>query len=385
MGAPGEIAPGATIGIFGGGQLGRMTAMAARSLGYHIVSLDPDPSCAARFVVDRVMTASFDDVAAAEALAKQCHVATIEIEKVATAALDAAAKYVPVRPGSSVLHIIQNRARQKHWLEKNGFPIAPFAEVTSAETAVSAGAVLAGRKGFLKVSNGGYDGRGQERVSGAADVARGYASLGGEACVLERAIDLEAELSVLVARRPSGECAVYPAALNHHVEGILHWSVMPGPLPDKAKAQAHEIALGIAQKLEVEGLLVVEFFWTKEHTLLVNELAPRPHNSFHTTEVACLTSQFEQNVRAVCDLPLGATDITRPAAIVNLLGDSWAKGEPAFARVLALPGVRLHLYGKRQARPGRKMGHLSASGMNAEEAVALVLHAEKLLAIPEAD
>ena len=374
-----EIAPGATIGIFGGGQLGRMTAMAARSLGYHIVSLDPDPSCAARFVVDRVMTASFDDVGAAEALAKHCQVATIEIEKVATAALDAAARHVPVRPGSAVLHIIQNRVRQKQWLQKNGFPIAPFAEVTSAASATGASAVLQEKRGFLKVSNGGYDGRGQERVSGATDVARGFAALGGHACVLEQAIDLESELSVLVARRPSGECAVYPPALNHHVDGILHWSVMPGPLPEKAKKQAHDIALGIAQKLEVEGLLVVEFFWTTDHTLLVNELAPRPHNSFHTTEVACLTSQFEQNVRAVCNLPLGATDVTRPAAIVNLLGDAWTDGEPPFAHALALPGVRLHLYGKRQARPGRKMGHLSASGMTAEQAVERVLRAERLL------
>ena len=377
-----EVAPGATIGIFGGGQLGRMTAMAARSLGYHIVSLDPDASCAARFVVDRVITASFDDVVAAEKLARQCAVTTIEIEKISTAALDVAAKFSPVRPSSRVLHVIQDRARQKHWLLENGFPIAPFAEVTSTETAVTAAAVLLDRRGFLKVSNGGYDGRGQERVSGAADVARGFTALGSHACVLERAIDLQAELSVLVARRPSGECAVYPVALNHHVDGILHWSVMPGPLPEKVKAQAQEIALGIAQKLAIEGLLVVEFFWTKDDTLLVYELAPRPHNSFHTTEVACLTSQFEQAVRAVCDLPLGATDITRPAAIVNLLGDAWANGEPPFARALALAGVRLHLYGKRQARPGRKMGHLSASGMSAEEAVARVLLAEKLLGAP---
>ncbi len=379
------IPPGKTIGILGGGQLGRMTAMAARGLGYHIAALDPDASCAARFVVDRVIHAEFDDVGAARKLAEQCAVVTVEIEKVAVASLQAAATLVPVRPSAEVLYIVQDRLRQKRWLEKHGFAIAPFAEVANAEDAGKAGAILAGGRGFLKVANGGYDGRGQERVSGPDDVARGWASLGNLPCVLERALELEHELSVLVARRPGGEMALFPAALNHHVQGILHWSVMPGPLPEKVVKEAQDIARALAEAIDAVGVLVIEFFLGKDGHLYVNELAPRPHNTFHTTEVACLTSQFEQLVRAVCDLPLGSTEVSRPAAIVNLLGDLWLPEAPDFARALSLPGVRLHLYGKRQARPGRKMGHLSASGATPEDAVKLVLEAfARLQAPPQA-
>jgi 5-(carboxyamino)imidazole ribonucleotide synthase len=375
------ILPGATIGIFGGGQLGRMMAMAARTLGYHVIALDPDASCAARFVVDRCITAPFDDVRAAEALGRGCDVVTLEIEKVATASLDAAAKHAPVRPSSKVLAIIQDRVLQKQWLARRGFPVGPFRVARTAQQLGAAVTELG--TVFAKASRGGYDGRGQVVVARAADAASAFAELGGIPVVAEAALPIRGELSILVARRPSGEIAVYAPSLNHHEERILAHSVMPAPIPKRVAEQTQSIALDCAKKLGLIGLLVVEFFWLENGTVLVNELAPRPHNTFHGTEVGCLTSQFEQAVRAVCDLPLGSTEITRPVAIQNLLGETWLehpKKQPPFDRALSLPGVRLHLYGKREARPGRKMGHLSAVGRTPAEAVTRVTAAGRALA-----
>jgi 5-(carboxyamino)imidazole ribonucleotide synthase len=376
------ILPGATIGILGGGQLGRMTAMAARSLGYHLATIDPDPSCASRFVVESCITAGFDDVAAAEQMAKGCEVVTIEIEKISVDAMRAAMVYAPVRPGPGVLEIIQDRGRQKAWLAQHGFPVGPYAEVTSADE-LSQAARAIGAPMHVKVCWGGYDGRGQAVLSSSAEAQATFELLGGMRSVAERRLELAAELSVLVARRPSGEVVAYPPALNHHEKGILVWSVLPGPLPEAVAAKAIELAKAIATELKIEGLLVTEFFFTKDGTLYVNELAPRPHNTFHTTEVACATSQFEQAVRAVCDLPLGSPEVIRPAAIVNLLGDLWADGDPAWDAALSIPGVRVHLYGKRQARPGRKMGHLSAIGATPHEAREKVQAAYARLARPK--
>jgi 5-(carboxyamino)imidazole ribonucleotide synthase len=375
------IPPGATIGILGGGQLGRMTAMAARPLGYHIHALDPDPSCAARFVVERCLTAAFDDDFAAADLARHCAVVTLEIEKISQASLAAAGRYAPVRPSAEVLAVIQDRGRQKAWLEARGFPLGPSRLCSSA--AELAAAVAALGSCFAKSCTGGYDGRGQAQLSDPAEAEAAWKELGAAPCVVEKALDLEAELSVLVARSPSGQMAVYPPSHNHHEKRILDWCVMPGPLSPKLSREAMEIAQGIAEALKVEGLLAVELFLLPTGALTVNELAPRPHNSFHTTEVACATSQFEQAVRAICDLPLGSVEVIRPAAIVNLLGDLWLEERaPAFERVLSLPGVRLHLYGKRVARPGRKMGHLSAIAATPEEATALVQKACALLDKP---
>ena len=375
------ILPGATIGILGGGQLGRMTAMAARSLGYKVHTLDPDPSCAARHVVELCLTAGFDDDVAAAYLAKGCAVVTLEIEKVSLAAMAAAARHAPVRPSEHVLHIIQDRARQKAWLDKAGFPLGPYRLATSEEE-LRGGLTELAHPAFVKASFGGYDGGGQVQVQGPDEAAGAWKTLGAAMCVAERALELEAELSVLVARSPSGQTAVYPPALNHHKNRILEWSALPGSLPPGVAAKAVEMSREIAARLDVEGLLVVELFLTRGGELFVNELAPRPHNSFHATEVACLTSQFEQAVRAVCDLPLGATEVVRPAAIVNLLGDLWLSGKPpAFDQALALPGVGLHLYGKQVPRPGRKMGHLSAVGATPEEAVTRVLEAKARLTV----
>ncbi|RPH67926.1 MAG: 5-(carboxyamino)imidazole ribonucleotide synthase [Myxococcaceae bacterium] len=369
------ILPGATIGILGGGQLGRMTAMAARSLGYHLAALDPDPSCAARFLVETCVTAAFDDVQAARDLAQRCQVATVEIEKISIEVMRAIQEIIPMRPGPGVLHVVQDRARQKDWVAERGFPVGPYRKASTEDELREAAQALGGRC-YVKATRGGYDGRGQDILTGPEDTGRVWSFLGGVPVVVEKGLELDSELSVLVARRPSGEARTYAPALNHHVKGILEWSVLPGPLPHAVANQAESIARDIAAALGVEGLLVAEFFLTRAGELYVNELAPRPHNTFHSTEVACATSQFEQHTRSVCDLPLGSTELIRPAAIINLLGDLWVDDAvPPFDRALEIPGVQVHLYGKRVAQPGRKMGHLSAIGATPEEALQKVQEA----------
>ena len=383
------ILPGATIGIFGGGQLGRMTAMAARGMGYRILVLDPDPACPARFVVDACIEADWSDSREAANLARGCDVVTLEIEQISPQSMAAAANFAPVRPGGAMLAVIQDRIEQKDWLRRNGFPLGEYRAVRSLDELRDAVVALGGRC-FCKSATGGYDGRGQGKVGftpGAdaeAEIRGAWESLGERAGVAEKAIDLEREISVLVARAPNGEVKVYPAAWNHHEEQILAWSVMPAPLSSAMEAEARGIAEAIADTFQLEGILAVEMFCTKDGKLLVNELAPRPHNSYHASERACVTGQFEQLVRAVCDLPLGDVDVVQPAAIANLLGDVWIgpdgePREPRFDAALAVPGVRLHLYEKHRPRKGRKMGHLSAVGKTADEAVELVLQAEKLL------
>jgi 5-(carboxyamino)imidazole ribonucleotide synthase len=373
------ILPPATIGILGGGQLGRMTALAARNLGYGVQVLDPNPDCAARPVVDRVVVAPFNDPDGAAELARGCDVITIEIEQIAPSALGAARAHVPVRPSPSVLHMVQDRARQKDWLASNGLPIGPYAVVESAAALADAVRTI-GPTLFLKACQGGYDGRSQLRLEVGADPTVAFDSLGRLRSVAEQALALDLELSVLVARRGSGECIVYPPAVNHHERQILAWSVLPGELPSGVAADAERLARKIADSLQLEGILAVEMFLLKDGRLLVNELAPRPHNSYHASELACPTSQFEQLVRAVCDLPLGAVDPLRPAAIVNLFGDLWANGHtPDFGRALSVPGTRLFLYGKGDPRPARKMGHLGAVGSSAGEALQLVQRAAALL------
>ena len=372
------VLPGATIGIFGGGQLGRMMTLAARVLGYHVIILDPDSSCAAGPVADRVIQAKLDDVAAATELARACDVITVEIEKIGAEAMTAASAIVPVRPGGKVLHIIQDRARQKRWLAERGFPLGPFWVADSANELADA-MRKAGAHAFVKSAFGGYDGRGQARTEPDDDVAAIWSSLGSSTCVVEQALDLEGEISVMVARRPNGSCATFPPALNHHVNGVLDWSVIPAPVPEAVASEGIRVARGIAEQMDVVGLLAVEMFLLRDGALVVNELAPRPHNSFHHTELASLTSQFEQGIRAVCDLPLGNTASMRPAAIANLFGDLWLHGAaPRWQEALAMPAVRLHLYGK-SPRPGRKMGHVGAIAPTADEAVALATEARARL------
>jgi 5-(carboxyamino)imidazole ribonucleotide synthase len=385
------ILPGATIGIFGGGQLGRLTAMAARGMGYRILVLDPDPACPARFVVDGCIEAGWEDSREAANLARGCDVVTLEIEQISIASLEAAAAFVPVRPGGSILAIIQDRIEQKNWLRRNGFPVGDYRAVRSLEELREALVALGGRC-FCKSATGGYDGRGQGKVGfspessatpSEQEIRGAWEALGEGPGVVERAIDLDREISILVARSPNGEMKIYPAAWNHHEEQILAWSVIPAPLPPQLEVEAKQLAEAIADAFQLEGILAVELFVTTDGQLLINELAPRPHNSYHASERACVTSQFEQLVRAVCCLPLGDASVVQPAAIANLLGDLWltpgGTRVPHFDAALAVPGVRLHLYEKLRPRKGRKMGHLSAVAETAEDAVAAVLKAKSLL------
>jgi 5-(carboxyamino)imidazole ribonucleotide synthase len=352
-----------------------MPAMAARTLGYHVHVLDPDAGCAAGAVADRVVAARFDDAEGAAELARHCDVVTLEIEHIAPAALAAAARHAPLRPSAAILEVVQDRAVQKRWLGEHGFAVGAYREVTSAEELAAAATALGPL--FVKTCRGGYDGRSQARVAAANGAHAAWSALGERRSLAEQALDLAAELSVMVARRPGGEVRVYPPALNFHERQILAWSVIPAPLPGSIARRAEEIARGIAEAFRLEGILAVELFLLADDTLLVNELAPRPHNSFHETEVACSTSQFEQLVRAVCDLPLGDTRALHAGAIYNLFGDLWLQsdGRPPFEAALLQAGVRLHLYGKPGARPGRKMGHLSAIGDTADEALANVRNA----------
>ncbi|HEY0797144.1 MAG TPA: 5-(carboxyamino)imidazole ribonucleotide synthase [Acidisarcina sp.] len=393
------ILPGATIGILGGGQLGRMTAMAARSLGYRVQVMDPNPSCPARFVVDACFEGSWDDARAATNLARGSDVVTLEIEQVALESLEIAAKYAPVRPGAGLLRIIQDRILQKNWLFSHGFPVGKFRAATSEPELKEAVIALDGPC-FVKTARGGYDGKGQAKIGFETTspdldtaVSEAWAALGKSSCIVERAVDFEREISVMVARSPRGEVKSFPSAWNHHERQILAWSVIPSSIPPHLEARAQQIAADLTADLEVEGLLAVEMFLTHDGELLINEMAPRPHNSYHASERACLTGQFEQVVRAICDLPLGDVELLRPCAIANLLGDLWLDGapdgvvsngsraerEPRFDLALEVPGVRLHLYEKHTPRHGRKMGHLSAIGATPQEAIERVLAAKQRL------
>ena len=377
------ILPGGLVAILGGGQLGRMTAMAARTMGYRVRVMDPEAACPASFVVDETIVGKWDDVAAARRLASGADVVTLEIEQIGVDALGEVARIAPLRPGVEPIRIIQDKTLQKKWLADAKFPVGPFRIVRNEAELQEAVAVLGGRV-FLKIGRGGYDGRGQARIgldapANEQSIADAWRSIGAREAVAEKALDLDFEISVMAARNPSGEVVTYPAARNHHENQILAWSVLPAGVPPTLESHAETLAASIIERMGLEGLLCVEIFVTKQGELLVNELAPRPHNSYHQSERGCVTSQFEQAVRAVCNLPLGSPALITPAAIVNLLGDVWLKGAPNFAAALAVPGVRLHLYEKHTPRAGRKMGHLSATGSTAGEALERVLEAKRLL------
>jgi 5-(carboxyamino)imidazole ribonucleotide synthase len=372
------ILPGATIGFLGGGQLGRMTAFAARSMGYDVQVLDPDAACASRAVASRTITARFDDIAAAVELAKACDVVTLEIEQIHPDVLDAVAAHTTLRPGRAPVYIIQDRIRQKQWLQAQGFPLGAFVAATTAaeveEAVRTHGACVA------KSTHGGYDGRGQVRLHTPDQAGDAWDALGSGSCLVEKLVAIDYEISVLVARRPNGGVAVYPPSRNHHTSGILTWAVIPAIIADAMIEQAQTLAAAIAERIGIVGLLAVECFVTTDGTLLVNELAPRPHNTYHHSERGLATSQFEQLVRAVCDLPLGSTDVHAPSAIVNLLGEVWLQHDaPNVTHALDVPGSRLHLYGKADARGGRKMGHLSAVGADAQQALGRVLESYRRL------
>jgi 5-(carboxyamino)imidazole ribonucleotide synthase len=379
------VKPGGLLAILGGGQLGRMTAMAARTMGYRVRVMDPEASCPASFVVDETIVGRWDDVDAARRLATGADAVTLEIEQIGVDALSEVARIAPLRPGVEPIRIIQDKTLQKKWLADAGFPVGAFRVVESEAELQEAVAALGGRV-FLKIGRGGYDGRGQARIGFDApateqSIAEAWNALGGRPCVAEQALDLDFEISVMAARNPAGEVRSFPAARNHHENQILAWSVLPAGISAELEARAEALAARIIARLGLEGLLCVELFVTRQGDLLVNELAPRPHNSYHQSERGCVTSQFEQLVRTTCNLPLGDTSLITPCAIVNLLGEVWLSesGEPNFAAALAVSGVRLHLYEKHTPRLGRKMGHLSSVGATAEEALERVLEAKRRL------
>ncbi len=370
--------PGSTIGVMGGGQLGRMFAIAARRMGYRVHTFSPDEDTPTGQLADREVAASYDDAEAVRDFARGIDVLTFEFENVPTQTVEWASEFCEVRPSANVLHICQHRLREKQFLAGAGLPLPPFMPVNSAAELAEAVKHL-GTPAVLKTAAFGYDGKGQRKIDLREDPAKVWESFGGSNAVLEQFVEFEKEVSVIVARGADGKMAAYPVCENMHRNHILDVTVVPAGISAEVDVQARVLAGEVAEKLGLVGLLAVEMFLLKDGTLLINELAPRPHNSGHFSFDASITSQFEQQLRAVCGLPLGSTESLRPAAMVNLLGDLWAKGEPNWAAVAAMPQVKIHLYGKVEPRPGRKMGHLVAFGNSAEEAMHLALEARSTL------
>ena len=373
------ILPGATLGILGSGQLGRMFTLSAKSLGYRVQTFSPDADSPTGQIADKEWVAAYTDLDAVRAFARSVDVVTFEFENVPAGTAAAAAEFAPVRPNGAVLHIAQNRRREKDFLRRHGFPCAPFLLVASL-TELQAALTEIGTPSILKTAGFGYDGKGQVRLRDASEAASAWDELGGSECVLEGFVEFDREVSVVAARGGDGSFAHYGVIENAHVGGILDVSACPPPaISARTAAQAADITRAICEALDVVGVLCVEFFATGDVGLVVNEMAPRPHNSGHLTIEAHATSQFEQQVRAVCGLPLGSTSLLCPAAMANLLGDVWENGMPDWAAALALPNVSLHLYGKADARPGRKMGHLTALAETPDAAVELVRAARAAL------
>jgi 5-(carboxyamino)imidazole ribonucleotide synthase len=372
------ILPGSTIGILGSGQLGRMLAIEARKMGYRVHTYSPDRNSPTGQIADLEVTAAYDDLAKIAEFAKSVDVITFEFENVLSVTTEEAAKHVPVRPSGNVLHTTQNRLREKTFLSENGIPVTPFRIVRSQEELERAIGEL-GLPCVLKTAGFGYDGKGQVKIKSQDDVTGAFASLSYHEAVLEAFVDFELEISVVAARGLDGSFVHYGAVENSHKNHILDVTIAPARISASLAKQAVELSRTILEKLEVVGVLCTEYFVTRDGKLLVNELAPRPHNSGHFSFDACLTSQFEQQLRAVCGLPLGSTEQPQPSVMINLLGDEWERGTPQWHKALAIPGVKLHLYGKAEPRVGRKMGHLTAIAPTTEEALANAQSAKSAL------
>ena len=372
------ILPGATIGVLGSGQLGRMFAIAARELGYRIHIFSPEDDSPAGQIGDKEFSCSYDDLDRIREFAREVSVVTFEFENVPAAATAAAAEFAPVRPDGQVLHTTQNRLREKTFLSKHGFPVTPFRPVNSMADLQSAAKEL-GLPAVLKTAAFGYDGKGQMKVKAQSELPAAFDALRGAEGIYEAFVDFEKEISVIAARSVSGEFRAFPVFENTHANHILDVTFAPAAISPALHKDAIELARGILEHLDVAGLLTVEMFVTRDGRVLVNEMAPRTHNSGHLTIDACVTSQFEQQVRAVCGLPLGSTELRQPAAMANLLGHLWIKGEPNWAGALEDAVVKLHLYGKREARVGRKMGHLTVTASTVEEAARRVTSARERL------
>lgn len=373
------IYPNSTIGVFGSGQLGRMFAIEARKMGYRVHTFSPESDTPTGQVADIETAAAYDDLFEVRQFAQSVDVVTFEFENVPSECVQAAAEFVDVFPKGEILHTTQNRLREKTFLSNNGFPVTPFRHIKTIEDLRTAVDEL-GTPCVLKTAGFGYDGKGQSKIKSAADIETAFMALSGNESVLEAFVDFEKEVSVVCARGQNGEFVHYGVIENEHADHILDVSFAPALISAEIENRAVEIVRTIADTLGYVGTLCVEFFLGQDGKLLVNELAPRPHNSGHLTFDACFTSQFEQQLRAVCGLPLGSTEFFRPAAMANLLGDVWQNGEPNWSAALQQPNVKIHLYGKAEPRPGRKMGHITALSDSAYGAAEIVRQARSALA-----
>ncbi|NJD07562.1 MAG: 5-(carboxyamino)imidazole ribonucleotide synthase [Methylococcaceae bacterium] len=375
-----HILPNAMLGILGGGQLGRMFTLSAKAMGYRVTVLDPDPDSPAGSLADVHLQAAYDDPAALQTLAETCAAVTTEFENVPADSMRFLERHIRVSPSAECVAIAQDRIREKRFVREAGLQTAPFLAV-EIESDMD-GDLSEFLPGILKISRLGYDGKGQVHVADAQAAKAAFRQMGGKPCVLEKALDLKLELSVVVTRIESGEAVCFPAAENQHESGILDVSIVPARVSADVSERARRKTLALAEKLDYIGVLAVEFFLLKDDDLVVNEIAPRPHNSGHYTLDATLFSQFDQQVRSMCGLPPGGTRLLSPAVMVNLLGDIWREDEPAWDKLLSEPNVHLHLYGKKSARIGRKMGHYNVLASNPDAALAQALALKQELLKP---
>ena len=361
------IFPDAMLGMLGGGQLGRMFTLAAHSMGYRVTVLDPDPLSPAGAIADVHLKAAYQDREALQQLADTCAAVTTEFENVPADSLRWLASHCFVRPSGDAVAIAQDRIREKAFFTCCGLGVAPYAVIESETDIAKTDTKLF--PGILKRARFGYDGKGQARVANATEAREAFVRMGGDACVLEQRIDLKCEVSAVVARGTDGKGSVFPIAENQHRNGILDVCIVPARVSSDFTQRAGEWALRVAGELNYCGVLAVEFFVTQSGELLANEMAPRPHNSGHYTIDACTTSQYEQQVRTLCGLPLGNPALLSPVVMVNILGEAWQEGTPNWQRIFDMPDAKLHLYGKHEARAGRKMGHYTVLGASADAAL----------------
>jgi 5-(carboxyamino)imidazole ribonucleotide synthase len=373
------ILPPAMLGMLGGGQLGRYFVIAAHEMGYRVTVLDPDRNSPAGRIADVHLCAAYDDAAALDEMARSCAAVTTEFENVPASTLEQLAQSLPVHPAAAAVAICQHRIQEKNFLRDHHFPHAPYAAVNCEAEIPPAGSGL--YPGILKVARFGYDGKGQARVASPEEALAAFRSFNGELCVLEMRVALDYEVSVVLARDAAGNIKAFPTVENAHRNGVLDVSIAPARGSAEVREQAQALARGVAESLHYVGTLGVEFFVCND-SLYINEMAPRPHNSGHYTIDACVTNQFEQQVRAMCGLPLGEARQHSAAVMVNLLGDVWPDGsEPAWAELFAQSDLKLHLYGKHEARPGRKMGHFTVIGEDAAEVLADALSARERIGV----
>lgn len=372
------ILPDSTIGIFGSGQLGRMFALEARKMGYRVHTFSPDTDTPTGQVADFETTANYEDLDAVKKFAKSVDVITYEFENVPSKTIEAASEFTEVHPKGEVLHTTQNRLREKTFLKENNFPVTRFRHIKTIEDLHHATQEI-GTPCVLKTAGFGYDGKGQTKIEAVGEIEKAFENLNGNEAVLEAFVKFEKEVSVVCARDRKGNFADYGVIENSHKNHILDISFAPAIVSEKVFREAVEITKAVAEKFDYVGTLCVEFFLTTDEKLIINELAPRPHNSGHLTFDACVTSQFEQQLRAVCGLPLGSTEFYKPSAMANLLGDEWAGGEPNWSAALENENIKLHLYGKSEARKGRKMGHLTGVAETVEQAIEAVKNAREKL------